>query len=325
MMPTLLVFTQTTIGYNSPMTTTQQPDSNPEKTRQQWHRLLGLMLEDRFYGSPYRVAVEVDVARKTQLLDIVVVEQETDQAWSEDDDLPDGFENLKAYNLITFKSHHESLNNWAVKELIGHYVNYRKQISTQKKLIPQHKNKLMPQHAFGLYAVCNRYPQKLKKFLCSGPAQGIYELTWGTDSIRVIVLSQISQEPKNDLWQLFSHKRLQVELACSRYRPHRQEQGTAVIRRIVETYQLEFPDMAYTFDQFTKEFVADHLKLLSPDEVLKHYSPDQRLNGLSPDQRLKDLSPDQRLKDLSPDEIADHLSPESLERLLARLEQRKKS
>ena len=68
--------------------------------------------------------------------------------------------------------------------------------------------------------------------------------------------------------------------------------------------------MAYTFEQFTKEFVADHLNLLSPDEVLKRFSPDER---------LKDLSPDERLKDLSPDEIADHLSPESLQRLLERV------
>ncbi len=143
----------------------------------------------------------------------------------------------------------------------------------------------------------------------------MYQLHWGSDTIRVIVLSQISSAPKNDLWQLFSHRRPQVELACRRYHPHHQEQGTAVIRRIVEAYQLEFPDMAYTFEQFTKEFVADHLNLLSADEVLKRFSADQKLKGLSPDEKLKDLSPD---------DIVDHLSPEALERLLERLEQRNK-
>ncbi|MDT8407804.1 MAG: hypothetical protein RQ715_11190 [Methylococcales bacterium] len=257
------------------------------------------MLEDRFYGSPYRVEVEVDVSRQTQLLDVVVVEQEKNQAWPEADALPDGLESLKAHNLITFKSHHESLNDWAVKELIGYYVNYRKQISP--------KNKLIAQHDLGLYAVCHRYPQNLKPFLRPGPAEGTYELDWGSDTIRVIVLSHMSLEPKNDVWQLFSHQRQQVELACRRYHPHRQEQGTAVIRRIVEAYQLEFPDIAYTFEQFAKEFVADHLNMLSPDEVLQRYSPDERL------------------KDLSPDEIADHLSPEALQRLLEGLEQRKQS
>jgi hypothetical protein len=73
--------------------------------------------------------------------------------------------------------------------------------------------------------------------------------------------------------------------------------------------------MAYTFEQFAKEFVADHLNLLSPDEVLKRYSPDEV---------LKRYSSDERLKDLSPDDIVDHLSPEALQHLLERLEQRKK-
>ena len=317
------------------MTLSDEAHADQPTTRQQWHRLFGLMLEDQFYGSPYRVEVEVDVSRQTQLLDVVVVEHAKNQAWPEADNLPDGLENLKAYNLITFKSHHEALNDWAVKELIGYYVNYRKQISP--------KNKLIAQQDFGLYAVCNHYPQTLKKFLRPGPAEGLYELDWGSDTLRVIVLSQISLEPKNDLWQLFSHQRQQVELACRRYHPHHQEQGTAVIWRIVEAYQLEFPDMAYTFEQFTKEFVADHLNMLSADEVLKRYSPDERLKDLSPDERLKDLSPDERLKDLSPDEvlrrfspdarlknlspdeIADHLSPEALQRLLERVEQRKKN
>ncbi len=299
------------------MTSNPEPNNNPANSRQQWHRLFGLMLQDQFYGSPYRVEVEVDVARQTQLLDVVVVEQEKPQVWPEANELPDGLEPLKAHNLITFKSHHESLNDWAVKELIGYYVNYRKQISP--------KNKLIAEPDFGLYAVCNRYPQKLSPFLQAAESQGVYQLHWGSDTIRVIVLSQISSAPKNDLWQLFSHRRPQVELACRRYHPHHQEQGTAVIRRIVEAYQLEFPDMAYTFEQFTKEFVADHLNLLSADERLKDLSPDEVLKRFSPDEVLKRFSPDEVLKRFSPDDIADHLSPEALERLLERLEQRSKN
>ena len=61
--------------------------------------------------------------------------------------------------------------------------------------------------------------------------------------------------------------------------------------------------MAYAFEDFTKEFVADHLGLLSPDEVLKRYSPDERL------------------KDLSPDEIAEHLTPEALQQLIEKAQQ----
>jgi len=37
----------------------------------------------------------------------------------------EGLEELAAHNLITFKSHQEALDDWALKELTGHYVNYR--------------------------------------------------------------------------------------------------------------------------------------------------------------------------------------------------------
>jgi hypothetical protein len=33
-----------------------------------------------------------------------------------------------AHNLISFKSFQESLDAWSLKELVGHYVNYRKQL-----------------------------------------------------------------------------------------------------------------------------------------------------------------------------------------------------
>jgi hypothetical protein len=210
--------------------------------------------------------------------------------------------------------------------LIGHYVNYRKQISP--------KNQLIPQAQFGLYAVSNRYPQKLTQFLRPTGIAGVYQLNWGSDSIRLIVLTQIGPEPKNDLWHLFSHQRDQVERACRRYHPHDQTRGTLVLQRLIEAYQLEYPDMAYTFEQFSKEFVAEHLNLLTPDEVLKRFpadevlkrfSADEKLKDLSADERLKDLSADERLKDLSPDDLVDHLSPDVLQRLLERIEQQKKN
>ncbi len=48
--------------------------------------------------------------------------------------------------------------------------------------------------------------------------------------------------------------------------------------------------MPYTMEDFKKDFVKNHLDVLSPDEVLKKYSPDDRLRGLSSDDRLRGLS-----------------------------------
>jgi len=38
----------------------------------------------------------------------------------EESPLPDGFEDLAKHNLLTFKSHRESLGGWALCELVGH-------------------------------------------------------------------------------------------------------------------------------------------------------------------------------------------------------------
>jgi len=111
-----------------------------------WHRLFGLLLTDFFTDSPYVVEMEKDLSLKKQLLDIVILRKTAGQFV---DRLPDSFEDLTTHNLITFKSHQETLDDWAMKELTGHYVNYRKQES------PSFDN-LLPEDQFRLYAVDNR-------------------------------------------------------------------------------------------------------------------------------------------------------------------------
>ncbi len=109
-----------------------------------WHRLFGLLLADFFTGSPFVVEVERDLSVQQQFLDVVVVRRGRRRFAGR---LPDGLEGLVAHNLITFKSHHEALDAWAVKELVGHYVAYR-------KLISPSPSELLPEEQFRLYAVC---------------------------------------------------------------------------------------------------------------------------------------------------------------------------
>src|SRR3954452_25197152 len=91
-----------------------------------WHRLFGLLLTDFFTGSPFTVEVERDLSQQQQFLDVVIVRRGRGRVTER---LPDGLTDLTDHNLITFKSHHETLDGWAVKELIGHYVAYRKLVS----------------------------------------------------------------------------------------------------------------------------------------------------------------------------------------------------
>lgn len=84
--------------------------------RVNWHPLFGLLLADFFSGSPFVVELEKDLSVKRQLFDVVILRKGKGRFSRR---LPDGLDNLAAHNLITFKSHQESLDDWALKELTG--------------------------------------------------------------------------------------------------------------------------------------------------------------------------------------------------------------
>src|SRR5262245_9873439 len=116
-----------------------------------WHRIFGLMLIDFFIRSPFTVETERDLSEQQQLLDVVIVRSGKGRFA---DRLPDGLDGLAAHNLITFKSHRETLDDWAMKELTGHYVAYR-------KLVSPSPSRLLPQDHFRFYAVVARFPHNL--------------------------------------------------------------------------------------------------------------------------------------------------------------------
>jgi hypothetical protein len=78
-----------------------------------WHRLFGLSWTDFFRGLPVTVEMEKDLSLKKQLLDILLIRKETTTLECR---LPDGFEELASYNLISFKSHQEKLSTWSLNE-----------------------------------------------------------------------------------------------------------------------------------------------------------------------------------------------------------------
>src|SRR3954469_17804805 len=105
-----------------------------------WHRLFGLLLTDYFTGSPFVVEVERDLSVQQQFLDVVIVRRGRGRFAGR---LPAGLEGLRAHNLITFKSHREALDGWAMKELVSHSVAYR-------KLVSRSPTDLLAEDQFGL-------------------------------------------------------------------------------------------------------------------------------------------------------------------------------
>lgn len=145
-----------------------------------WHRLFGIFLTDYFTDTPYRVELEKDLSLTQQLLDVVVIKNESGECQPH---LLAGLENLTRHNLLSYKSMRESFDSWAIQELIGHYVNYRKQLSQE----------LLPESEFNLYAVSTRFPTKLaKQTPFKRLKAGVYEIN-ALCKIRLIVLSQIEK------------------------------------------------------------------------------------------------------------------------------------
>ncbi len=178
-----------------------------------------------------------------------------------------------------------------MKELTGHYVNYRKQVSPARK-------PLLPEEEFRLYAVCSRYPHNLAGAVGWQHMQdGVYECRRGTDVFHVVVAHELPRTENNALLHLLSASPDQVGYGAAHYQQRSAETST-LLDRLFEGYQREGLTMPYTMEDFRREYLKEHLKELTLQE---------RLQGLSPNERLQGLSPDELLQRLSPEEIKNYL------------------
>jgi hypothetical protein len=300
-------------GYSGPNTT--ESFSLTNQTFQEflmiaWHRLFGLALTDLFTNTKYQVELEKDLSIQQQFLDVVIIEQTTGPPLSP---VPDGLETLAKHNLLTYKSFQETLNQWALKELVGHYTTYR-------KLVSPDLNHLLPEEDFRLYAATTRYPLNLEKPLGLTKRQtGVYDVEC-CHPIRLLVLGEFPPTPNNAFWQLFSVNAEKVLFGQKNYQ-WRQRRLSSVINQLFKRYLLEDLIMSYTVEDYVKNYQKDFLQELSveerlaglsPDEVLQRFSPDEVLQRFSPDEVLQRFSPDEVLQRFSPDEVLQCFSPDEV-------------
>jgi hypothetical protein len=247
-----------------------------------WHRLFGLLLSDFFAGSPFTVEVERDLSQQQQFLDVVILRRGPGKFRGR---LPDGLDGLAAHNLITFKSHREALDGWAMKELVGHYVAYR-------KLVSPSPTELLPEDQFRLVAVCARFPHNLSGEVPWQERQpGVYHCRWGTDMVSVVVAGLLPREPHNAPLHLFSASAELVGFGQSAYR-RRSPDTSQLLGQLFEQLQGEGFAMAFTMEDFRREYIKKHLPQLTPAEqqdVLQSLPPEERLAGLSVEQIRKYL------------------------------------
>jgi hypothetical protein len=260
-----------------------------------WHRQFELSWVDFFDGLPVQINAEEDMSRKQQFLDLVLRREDLTELPLQ---LPDGFDNLGLHNLVTFKSHQETLDEFALEELAGHSVNYRKQHgpSTDEPL---------PAEDVRLYAVCVRFPHNLLQQLEARQLRpGVYEVRYfATRSLRLIVVNELPLEEQNALLLLFSARIDRVRYGADHYRPRSADTSTLLLD-LFERYQTEglvVPDKR--LEEYAREVRERLLQELTTEELRNRLSPEERLKGLSLEERLEGLSLEERLEGLSQDEI----------------------
>ena len=127
---------------------------------------------------------KLDLSIKQQLLDIMIVRRRRGDRTPV---LPDGLVLLADHNLLTYKSLHEPLDGWALKELVGHWVNDRKQVSPAL-------DRLLPEESFRLFVVATRFPEKLAGKVPLHPQDvEVHDVAWGTDTVRVLMLNWLQR------------------------------------------------------------------------------------------------------------------------------------
>lgn len=280
--------------------------------QRQWHRLFGMSWTDFFTGTSVVVEMEKDLSIKQQLLDVVLLRKD-------DAPLPyrppDGFEDLANHNLVSFKSYQETLDGWTLLELLGHYVNYRKQVSPSV-------DDVLPEDGFRLFAVSVRFPQALSQRVHLEPVQdGVYDLPHYTGAIRVVVIHQLPQVEQNAMLHLFSARQEQVRYGAGHYRP-RSEQTSTFLYQLYDRYREEGMPVPFTREEFFREAIAN---MLRDPEVVERAAKEPAIIdrvAQSPEviDRVLDAAPvEKRLEGLSVEELLAGLSAEVREALEARL------
>ena len=267
-----------------------------------WHHRFGLMVQDFFRGTPCEVELERDLSVKSQFLDVLILHK---TAAILDRVLPDGLEgHLAEYNLITFKSHREALAGWSILELLGHYVNLRKQASPNF-------DDLLPEGMFRLFAICAREPVGLSSLVDLAEVQtGVFDIDLGLATIRVIVAGLLPLTEPNALLHLFSASRTLLEYGRQHCRIHSPETST-LVADLFANYRVEGLTMPVDKDEFMKQAKKRIIQDCTAEERLEGIPSEQRLAGIPSEQRLAGIPSEQLLDRL----ISQKLTPDAREKL----------
>jgi hypothetical protein len=196
-----------------------------------------------------------------------------------------------------------------MKELIGHYVAYRKLVSP-----PQ--TDLLAEEQFRLYAVCARFPHNLSgQVPWQQRQQGVYDCQWGTDIVRVVVAGQLPQQAHNAPLHLFSASNQLLDFARGAYQ-RRSIRTSLMLNLLFKNLQGEGFRMTFSVEEFERQYLKERFAKLASEEqreLLQTLTPQelQELFQALPAEAwqvvYQALSPEDYLARLSDEQIQEYL------------------
>lgn len=261
--------------------------------QRQWHRLFGMSWTDLLTDQPATVETEMDLSVQKQLLDVVIVRRMAEPLTVE---VPDGFDDMAAHNLISFKSFQETLEPLALDELVGRYIDYR-------KLVSPTTDRLLPAEDFRRYLVCVRFPQNLSRdVLLEQLQEGVYQARHFSCVLRVIVVHQLPQVARNGVLHLYSAQPELVRYGARVAQP-RNPRTSSFLNQLFDRYREDGAPMPFTVEEFERQglellardpqMVKRVLDTVPTEELLERALDEKRLEGVPPETVLANLTPQQ--------------------------------
>ncbi len=291
------------------------PDTTPEipQARTPLHRLMGYLMVLNFEASPFEVEGEQDLARKKQLLDYVLIRR---GSGNPPNPIADGFDNLADHTLISFKSSQESFDEFALRELIGHSVNYEN--LHESKDYSFKKNPLL------MIALTTHYPRNIlddKNVVKKELHPGVFETFHGVIPIRFIVINRLKKESRNAWLLLFSSLDDLVEYG----REHTDISETDLSSVLNSLFGIapeegmvitpEQARMGIVFEYLDSPLVRAFIKAAPEDKVVQLLESQGSLDRIPPQNLLEKALEKDALKEAPSEKLFERLSPKQQEEM----------
>jgi hypothetical protein len=168
--------------------------------------------------------------------------------------------------------------------------------------------------------VAARFPHNLSGQVPWREVQaGVYDCTWGTDVVRVVVAGQLPREPHNAPLHLFSASPELVGFGQGAYRP-RSGETSLLLGRLFEKLRGEGFAVSFTMEDFKRQLFKEHFGKLTTQErreILQSLPAEERreiLQSLPREEQqevLQSLPPEVLLGALSQEQIREYLDRQS--------------